>query len=197
MKIGNTSLSTASVAVLILQLLLVTSIAAKYLYERWRCPRVWTRATAFAPDMPLRGRYLSLQVMVDGCQDRSFPLPAALPPHGQEGAESHLYGPPAAYAVPSRARLTVKDGKLLATRVDNASNMASAQIVAAWPGTSCDQMRLQKPVDFFIAEHAQSPAPVKAGQELWIEVTVPPKGPPRPIQLALKQDGAWKPLAFQ
>jgi len=32
------------------------------------------------------------------------------------------------------------------------------------------------PVDFFIAEHAASPLPMKAGQELWIEVTVPPKG---------------------
>jgi hypothetical protein len=30
-----------------------------------------------------------------------------------------------------------------------------------------------------------------------MEVTVPPKGPPRPLQLALKKDGAWKPLAFQ
>jgi hypothetical protein len=58
-------------------------------------------------------------------------------------------------------------------------------------------MRLQDPVNFYIAEHAQSPMPVKAGQELWIEVTVPPKGPPRPLQLALKQGGAWKPLAFQ
>ena len=37
----------------------------------------------------------------------------------------------------------------------------------------------------------------KSRQELWIEVTVPPKGPPRPMQLALKQDGVWKPLAFQ
>ena len=57
-------------------------------------------------------------------------------------------------------------------------------------------MRLDEPVDFYIPEHAQSPIPVKQGDELWIEVTVPPKGPPRPTQLALKQNGAWKPLAF-
>jgi len=49
-----------------------------------------------------------------------------------------------------------------------------------------------------LAEHATSPLPLSKGQELWAEVTVPPKGPPRPIQLALKEaDGAWKPLAFQ
>ncbi len=58
-------------------------------------------------------------------------------------------------------------------------------------------MRLDAPVGFYIAEHALSPLPLKQGQELWIEVTVPPKGPPRPIQIALKDNGAWKPLAFQ
>jgi hypothetical protein len=58
-------------------------------------------------------------------------------------------------------------------------------------------MRLDEPVDFYIAEHAADPTRLKPGQELWIEVTVPPQGPPRPLQLALKQDGVWKPLAFQ
>ena len=62
---------------------------------------------------------------------------------------------------------------------------------------SCDRMRLSDPVNFYLAEHATSPLPVRPGQELWVEVTVPPKGPPRPIQLALKDNGAWKPLAFQ
>ena len=65
------------------------------------------------------------------------------------------------------------------------------------PGASCEDLRLDGPVDFYIAETAANPAALKAGQELWIEVTVPPKGPPRPIQLALKDGGAWKPLAFQ
>jgi hypothetical protein len=65
------------------------------------------------------------------------------------------------------------------------------------PGTSCENLRLDTPVDFYIPEHAAIPSPLKAGQELWIEVTVPPNGPPRPLQLALKQDGVWKPLAFQ
>jgi hypothetical protein len=58
-------------------------------------------------------------------------------------------------------------------------------------------MRLDEPVDFFIAEHAADPTWLKPGQELWIEVTIPPQGPPRPLQLALKQEGAWTPLAFQ
>jgi hypothetical protein len=69
--------------------------------------------------------------------------------------------------------------------------------VSASPGSQCDQMRLDQPVDFYLAEHAQSPVPLKPGQQLWIEITIPPKGPPRPIQLALKDNGVWKPLAFE
>ena len=95
------------------------------------------------------------------------------------------------------AQLKVEGNKLVALRIPEADSQSGGQIVAAWPGSSCEEMRLNEPVDFYIAEHAASPTPVKPGQELWIEVTVPAKGPPRPIQLALKQDGAWKPLAFE
>jgi hypothetical protein len=45
--------------------------------------------------------------------------------------------------------------------------------------------------------NATDPTVLKRGQELWIEVTVPSKGPPRPLQLAVKDNGVWKPLAFQ
>jgi hypothetical protein len=95
------------------------------------------------------------------------------------------------------ARLKVEGNKLMAIRIPEDDSKSRGQMVSAQPGSSCENLRLDQPVDFFIAEHAASPVPVKPGQELWIEVTVPPKGPPRPIQLALKQDGAWKPLAFQ
>ena len=66
--------------------------------------------------------------------------------------------------------------------------------VVGTAGAPCNQMQLASSTDFFISDTAQSPLPLKPGQELWIEVTVPPKGPPRPIQLALKDNGAWKPL---
>jgi hypothetical protein len=69
--------------------------------------------------------------------------------------------------------------------------------VTALSGSACNDLYIDEPVDFYIAEHAADPTALKQGQELWIEVTVPPKGPPRPLQLALKDNGAWKPLAFQ
>ena len=52
MKIGRINFATASVVLLAIQLILVCSIAGKYLYQRLTCPRVWTRAAAFDPSLP-------------------------------------------------------------------------------------------------------------------------------------------------
>src|SRR5579862_1028714 len=76
-------------------------------------------------------------------------------------------------------------------------NARGGQLILAGAQSPCDQMRLGAPVYFYLSEHAKSPLPLAAGAELWIEVTVPPKGPPRPLQLAFKQNGVWEPLVFE
>ena len=188
----------ASLAVLVIQLLLVSSIAVKYLYQRSTCPRVWTRTVMYDPSLIMRGRYLTMQLMVDGCQ-------STLPSAKQAGFPRNLDGVPngrdfsiaASQPVVFPAKLAVNGNKLVAIRIPENDDRASGQNVLAVSGASCDQLRLSDPVNFYLAEHATSPLPVKPGQELWVEVTVPPKGPPRPIQLALQDNGSWKPLAFQ
>lgn len=196
MKIGRFTLSAASVALLVIQLAIVSSIAAKYLYQRWRCPRVWTRAVSFEPELPMRGRYLSLQLEVDGCQSTLPSAKAATFPRDYNGAA--VRGP---YGVRAsawfRGNLKVEDNRLIAIRVDSDPTGNVGQEISALPGTPCDRMRLDRPVDFYIPESAADPSRLKPGQELWIEVTVPPKGPRRPIHLALKDNGAWKPLSFE
>jgi hypothetical protein len=47
---------------------------------------------------------------------------------------------------------------------------------------------------FFIPEHIPDPSIRAADEELWAEVTLPRKGPPRPIRLAVKKDGVLTPL---
>jgi hypothetical protein len=54
--------------------------------------------------------------------------------------------------------------------------------------------RLQEPVAYFIPEHVPDPSRRAAGEELWVEVTVPKKGPPRPIRLGVKKAGTLTPL---
>jgi hypothetical protein len=188
----------ASVGLLLIQFAIVSSVAIRYLYQRSTCPRVWTQTAAYDPSLIMRGRYLSLQLVVDGCA-------STLPNAKQAKFPRDVNGVPAPGQfsiwapgnVQFPAKLTVKDDKLQAIRLPESDNSSATQMVAAGSGIACDAMRLVNPVDFYIAEHATDPTHLQRGQELWIEVTVPPKGPPRPLQLAIKDSGAWKPLAFQ
>ena len=194
MKIGRIEISTAAVVLLAIQLALVLSIAGKYLYQRQTCPRVWARAVAYDPEMPMRGRYLSTQLEVDGCAST---LPSAA--HAQFPRDINGAVKPGPYVVRGnmvnfQAVLKVENNRLVAVRLDDSHRPGEGLQVEAENGTPCDRMRLEPATDFFIAEHAPSPLPLKKGQELWIEVTVPPKGPPRPIQMALKDNGVWEPL---
>jgi hypothetical protein len=198
MKIAKISFSGTSIVLLVIQLALVSSIAAKYFYQRARCPRVWVRAAAYDPEMVMRGRYLSLQMTVNGCKSTLNSAFQVEFQHNSDGTpKPNNYTVKSDSPVTFRAKLKAEDNKLLAIRIPEADESSKGVNVTAMPDSSCDALRLDEPVDFYIAEHADDPSRLKPGQELWIEVTVPPIGPPRPIQLALKQDGAWKPLAFQ
>ncbi len=198
MKVGPVRLSAASVAVLVIQLGLVCSIAAKYLYQRWTCPRVWTRTAAYDPELVMRGRYLSLQLTVDGCQST---LPSArqaeFPRDVNGAAVSGKFGFRYTSENVFPAELSVTGNRLTAIHLRDNQDRHSAQMVTTWRASNCEDMRLVAPVNFYISEHARSPLPLATGAELWIEVTVPPKGPPRPIQLAIKKDSVWQPLAFE
>ena len=193
MKIGRVEMSGAAIAVLGIQLALVLAIAGKYLYERETCPRVWARAMAYDPELPMRGRYLSAQREVDGCGST---LPSAA--HAQFPRDINGAVTPGPYVVRAsqsfKAKLKVENNRLIAVSLvgDDAQNEGLE--VWASNDTPCDKMHLRDATDFFLAEHAPDPMALKHGQELWIEVTLPPKGPPRPIQLAVKDHGVWKPL---
>jgi hypothetical protein len=193
-------LSKTSIALLVIQLAIVSSIAAKYLYQRWTCPKVWTRAVAYDPQLVMRGRYLSLRLTVDGCQSTLPSAKFTVVPRYSDGVPmGKSFSIHAPQAVRFPAELKVQGNKLLAIRIEGqeVGSQAAGLTVEAPPGASCQDMYLDGTVDFYIAEHAADPTGLKPGQELWIEVTVPPKGPPRPIQLALKDEGGWKPLAFE
>lgn len=145
------------VAVAALQCLLVLSVAGKYALDRERLPRVWAMAMPVDPNLPVRGRYVSLRLRVD------------TPP-----------GTPQWTA----ARLAAVDGRLVATPDPN----GKVHVV---------QGSLAEPVAFFIPEHVADPSRRAPGEELWVEVTVPPRGDPRPIRLGVKKDGAITPLELQ
>lgn len=185
-----------SVVLLVIQLAIVSSVAAQYLYQRWKSPGVWTRAVEVDPPSPMRGRYLRLQLIVDGCQSTLPSAKAAEFLRDINGAAVQgQFGMRAGSLF--RANLEIQNNRLVAINAALDETGREGQQVIALPGTACDQMILYGPVPFYVAQGTIEPSTLKAGQELWMEVTVPPAGPPRPLQLALKDNGEWKPLASQ
>jgi hypothetical protein len=178
-----------AVVLLVVQAALVLSIAGKYLYERKTCPRVWVRTAQYDPSLPLRGRYLGLQMAVDAC---------ALP-RDEEHHMDPIVGsnPPIGGSWRWDVRPVVQGGKLVPLLAKDTDRPEHADEVTVWGNGSCERGRLSKGVDYFISDAAKSPFPLKPHEELWVEVTVPPSGPPRPIQLAISKDGAFTPLTIQ
>jgi hypothetical protein len=175
-----------AIALLTVQALLVLSIAGKYLYERKVSPRVWVRTTQFDPNQPLRGRYLALQLVVDACslpQDKSY--------HSGASVGSN---PPDPGFWRWNVRPVVHDGKLVPLLASYDERPELTDELTVWGKGPCDRATLAKNVEYFIPDTAKGPFPLPHGQELWVEVTVPPMGPPRPIQLAVSKDGVFTPL---
>ena len=175
-----------AIALLVIQAVLVLSIAAKYVYERKTCPRVWVHAAQFDPNQPLRGRYLALQLAVDAC---------ALP-HDASYRSGAIVGsnPPDRGFWRWNVRPVVQDGKLVPLLASYNERPELTDELTVWGGGPCNRARLTKTVEYFIADTAKTPFPLKKGEELWVEVTVPRMGPPRPIQLALSKDGMFTPF---
>jgi len=190
-------LSRASIALLLIQLCIVSSIAAKYLYQRSTCPKVWTRAVAYDPELTMRGRYLSTQLNVDAC---GVQLPVATNSRRAPAIQFDIHGKVVEAGRYLSAQLAVKNGKLTVNKFtdDDPDDHAGQELLIRDTPETCAQSTLQKAVNLYISESAKSPFPLPKGSELWVEVTVPPKGPPRPIAMAIKDSaGHWQPLNYR
>ena len=164
-----------------LQVALVASLAAKYVIDRARFPRVWAQTVAYDPDLPIRGRYLSVRVRVDAGRVYG----GSEPPKGNVvnfwGDQRDVY-------------LHAEGGRLVA----DPAPLPTGLRVTRWRTRTGElAAALSEPVDFFLPEHAVDPSWRKAGEELWVEVTVPAKGPPRPIRLAVKRGDTFTPLEIK
>ncbi|HWC98691.1 MAG TPA: hypothetical protein VG456_18150 [Candidatus Sulfopaludibacter sp.] len=86
-----------------------------------------------------------------------------------------------------RVRLYIDNGHLAGTPDAHSSLTVSRFQQRPWV--------LTEQLAYFIPEHAPDPSRRPAGEELWVEVSVPPHGPPRPLRLAVKKDGKLTLLA--
>jgi hypothetical protein len=142
------------------QTAMVLSVGGKMLLDRATLPRLWVRALPYDPDLPVRGRYVSLTINVEA---RGF----------KDGT------------VYDQTNYSVEDGRLIA-------RPASKDGTGAPAANSASSVRLA----YFIPERIPDPSIRLPDEELWVEVTVPRRGPPRPIRLGVKKNGALTPLAL-
>ena len=168
--------------VALIHVALISSLGAKLLYDRATRPRVWVKTQNYDPNLPIRGRYVSLRPLFE---DPNRPtLPAEEKAKGQQRMRL-LYD----Y---HQGNIKVVDGKPVVNLVDQSAD--GIRMIRTLDADGKTYLTTWEPVLYFIPDTAPNPSSLKRGEELWVEVTIPRKGPPRPIQLALKSNGVWKPL---
>lgn len=177
---------------LLLQVVILFMLVAKYAYDRHQYPRIWVRTATYDPSLVVRGRYVALSLEVSSV-DSPLPKRKCETPSTEYAVRSATNGKDCWEDFPSQhVHLEVKQGKLVAIHDEHGFHQIRGLRLrddeVVWI--------LSETVPYFIPEHAWDPTRHEAKAEVWAEVTVPPKGPPRVIQLALKRDGNFRPLQF-
>ena len=152
------------------QLLLVSSVGAKFLYDRANYPHLWVEAAPYDPYLPIRGRYVSIALLVDAEREESSV---------DSGSGPAMF----------LARLETRDSRLVAIEDNDGRHWVTSR--------DCGERKcwqLATPLAYFIPEHGVDPSRRPAGETLWVEVTLPPTGAPRPLRLGVKQGEELVPL---
>ncbi len=153
----------------VIHLALVGSLAGKMLIDRATRPRVWVRTAPVDPNLPIRGRYVSLRLEV-----------------ATRGIAPKF--------VTLRVALRLENGQLVAVPVQSESPWNEGFWARLRIVDGVEFADIMEPVAFFIPEHAADPSRRQPGEQLWVEVTLPKKGLPRPIRLGVKKGGILSPL---
>jgi len=158
---------------------LVASLGAKLLYDRATLPRVWALTTPYDPNLPIRGRYVSLQLVVE--------------PRGVRETK------PGLASQPQLINLRVEGNRLVAEAAAQPEDYDPSDLHLRFIDRRGEKLAvLAEPVAFFIPEHIPDPSRRQEGEELWAEVTIPKKGLPRPIRLGVKKgNGPIMPLQLR
>lgn len=135
---------------------LLLLLGGQMLLERTIRPRGWALTQPVDPQLPIRGRYVALRVVV--------PVIAAA---GEVGT------------------LAVRQGRLV--------SLGGGGVQAI--GNSSRE--LPEPVAFFIPPDLPDPSLRPGGERLWVELTLPGSGPPRPIRLGRETNGRIEPLRLR
>jgi hypothetical protein len=147
-----------------LHVALVASLGAKMAVDRASRPRVWARVAPFDPDLPVRGRYVRMALEGAAADNVRSVYDGMFQP--TVSANALVFVPAGQEGLYGRTRQ--RDGRYIVV--------------------------LREPLAFFIPEHIPDPSIRPPGEELWVEVTLPRRGAPRPIRLGVMKNGTLTPL---
>ena len=175
-----TGAMTKAIAVALIQVLIVCSLGAKLLYDRRTRPQAWFKTARYDPNLPIRGRYLALQLEVND-------------PRSPQDIENK-FGKPPQYAWSGYAQecgsIVMRAGAAV-PEFDNTQtwNCDNLTFVRWQDNRGQNHLRLNEPLLFFISDTAKDPTGLPVGDVLWVLATIPRKGPPRPLSLGVKKAG--------
>jgi hypothetical protein len=162
----------------VIQVALVSSLGAKLLWDRETSPRGWSATRGYDPNLPIRGRYINISLLVKA--DTVFQQSQGPAPFLASGSEN--------------VDLAVENGRVVAIRASRSTGFS----------VSGPQLRdgeilatLSPPVVYFLPEHAADPLRRLPAGTLFLEVTIPRKGPPRPIRFGTRVGSEIVPLATE
>jgi hypothetical protein len=181
--------------VIMAQVLLLGAVYGKLLYDREALPRAWAPMLGLDPELPIRGRYVALNAIVE------------IPDGDDAWRQQHRSEPELAPGTTRHLEVNL--------RVDTARQVLQG-IPTQTPDASGDDLRLHgrtrpvvremqladgsvrwvltEPIAFFLPESVPDPTARAPDEELWAEVTLTPANRLRPIRLALREGNQFLPL---
>jgi len=158
-----------------IQIALVSSLGAKLLWDRGHLPRGWAETRGYDPNLIIRGRYANISLVVKA--DKVYP-------DVSQPQRTPLYRPYGSQNV----YLTVENGCVVANPTDQYTGLSAS--APEWRDGE-KLATLYPPVAFFLPEHAVDPTRAPRSTTLFVEVTIPRKGPPRPIRFGRNLNGTF------
>jgi hypothetical protein len=155
----------------LVQACLLLSLGAQLLMDRAVRPRGWARTQPVDPYLPIRGRYVALQ------------LKLRLDANQGQGSLSDLGGSQGWVSLRSSG------GEVLARPVPR----GTAGALPARSSTPTGWVELEQPVAFFLPPTGPDPSRRPRPERVWVEVTLPERGQPRPIRLGVTSDQQFPP----
>ena len=159
----------AGVVLALFQAGLLLLVGLTFWIERLTAPRLWALAQPVDPNLPIRGRYVSLRLRV--------------PLSGVDTSEST-----------TQSVILQGQGDRLVAENDGDGERYAGVVIRRDGQTLVE---LSEPLALFIPPDVKDPSRRSPSDPLWVEVTLPRSGPPRPIQLGVMRGGRVRPLSLR